>query len=306
MTPKHRTRLVAFSIGALAILMAIFGGSSLTSIPKSLRKSGSFSLGPNSGTEGTPGGGEFRRRNPFSIVRAHPPPAPPPAAPAPPIRALPPPKPKPQVPLPVRLVGTMAGNPTGIAFMIHIQNQRELIVRLGDNLGDVLDSKWKGVILTEVKRGEVTFSRGASTWELSLEEKNPPKAGAPARALGVRFPPPPMRSPTTVPAASTKVVKRAEVDRNLKNLGFLITQLNVQPFFQNGKPGGFRVSRIQPGSFVDKMGARNGDIIQSVNGKPIRTIKDAFLLYNSFKTDKRVDVSILRSGKPQKMGFELR
>jgi general secretion pathway protein C len=205
-------------------------------------------------------------------------------------------------------VGTIAGDPLGVAFLRSLDRNFEFTMSLGGNLVDHLGEAYRGVVLTEVRRKQVVFSRGTKTWTLDLGE-DPLGASPPARVAvprPVTSPAAPAPPATGGAAAGQRVVNRAEVEQNLKNLGYLITQLNVQPFFQNGQPSGFRVSRIRPGSFVDKMGARNGDIIQGVNGKPIRTIKDAFLLYNSFKTQSSVQVNVLRNGQPTTMGFQLR
>lgn len=308
MSRKHLVRLGAFLVAALLILLAMrHGGGG----------------GVAAGARGTPGAaataapvdtpaarqGEFRRRNPFRIVRVHPPP-PPPTQPAPPPVpvALPPPTQAPEKPLPLRLVGTIAGDPLGVAFLKALERNFEFSISLGGNLVDHLGEAYRGVVLTEVRRKQVAFSRGTKTWTLDLGD-DPKGAGPPVQVVA----PVPAeaagdQSATLAPTetGTQRVVNRAEVEQNLRNLGYLITQLNVQPFFQNGQPSGFRVSRIRPGSFVDKMGARNGDIVQGVNGKPIRTIKDAFLLYNSFKTEGSVQIQVIRDGSPTTLGFQLR
>ena len=313
MSRTHRTRLAAFLAAAALIFWALFmrAGSSATSSGVGAGRGPAGAAGVVAGAGPGEAGrqGEFRRRNPFGIVRAHPPPAP--TTPAATTRAAPPTLPPPQAappqkPLPLRLIGTIAGDPLGVAFLRHLASGDELTLSLGANLGGSLEKEWLGVVLTRVERKRVQFSRGPQEWILDLEEESgaPGPAAGPA-ALAYR-PPTEAPEPPAPEVEGTRVLPRSEVEGQLKNLGFLVTQLNVQPYFQNGQPSGFRVSRIRPGSWVDKMGARNGDIIQSVNGKPITTIKDAFLLYNSFKTEPNVGISVLRNGQPTTMNFQIR
>lgn len=312
MSRVHRIRLLAF-LGALAVVLLALGwtpGSAVTSLGEVL----AGAVAPEApeqpeeaGVSEPRRGGSFRRRNPFRIVRVHPPPAPPPTSQVPTqaARRAPPPKPKKSPPLPLRLLGTIAGDPLGVAFVRHLKDNQEFMVPLGGNLGTSLGEDWLGVVLTRVRREEAVFERAPERWVLKLNEEA--KGGSEPVQAAAAPPPPQAQPPAAAPVtAPQRVVTRGDVEKNLKNLGFLITQLNVQPFFQNGKPSGFRVSRIRPGSFVDKMGARNGDVIRSVNGKPIRTIKDAFLLYNSFKSESSVQVEILRGGKATRLGYQIR
>lgn len=317
MTRRQRARALAFGSGAALILLAWFlaGGRDGASA-----RASAGAGGKGSGPEGSPasGKGEFARRNPLRILREHPPPAPPPAPTPPPSAAAPPPPPAaPEKPLPVRLAGTIAGGPLGVAMLRSLTTGEELMLGVGGDLGRLLGKEWTGTLLTEVQRNKAVFSRAG---KLTVLEVDHGEAGSPTPAVAPGPAPPagdlepgslPPEQVTGIgppPAGpeGEREMSRAEVDENLRNLGNLITQLSVQPFFQNGQPAGFRVSRIRPGSFIDKLGAQNGDVIQDVNGKPIATIKDAFLLYNSFKVENAVRVKVLRGGTPHVLGYNIR
>ena len=47
-----------------------------------------------------------------------------------------------------------------------------------------------------------------------------------------------------------------------------------KPYFDKGKPAGFRLSHIKPYSVFQEMGFQDGDIIRSINGKRIRTAEN--------------------------------
>jgi general secretion pathway protein C len=67
---------------------------------------------------------------------------------------------------------------------------------------------------------------------------------------------------------------------------------------RNGKPKGFRLFAIRPGSLLGRVGFRNGDIIQAVNGNDTSTPEKAIETYNKLRTAGLVRASLLREGKP--------
>ena len=66
-------------------------------------------------------------------------------------------------------------------------------------------------------------------------------------------------------------------------MGSLLRQAQIRPYFNAGVPDGFLISNIRPGSLYQKMGVVDGDIIQEVNGRKIRTADDVMGLLNTIK-----------------------
>jgi len=80
------------------------------------------------------------------------------------------------------------------------------------------------------------------------------------------------RTPGKKTAASPKgkiTVSKTDIDKAFKNMSQMLTQVRIRPYFSEGKPDGFLVSRIKQGSIFQKMGLKNGDVIQGVNDSPI-------------------------------------
>lgn len=254
--------------------------------------------------------GGFAQRNPFQVLRQHPPPQPPPVQPAAPTKAPPPPQVGPSS-LPMTLVGTIASGAYGAAFVL--PKKAGLGVRylaLGADLGDLLGDKWRGIRLVEVQRMQARFEGSGRTYVLEEgtaagDDEGPgPAAAAPVS--------PPAPSPVPADPSSqdgdgkTEVtLARADVESRLRNLAFLLTQLTVQPYFDEGKPAGIRLSRIRPGSFVSKIGARNGDVLKKVNGKEVEGPRDAFHLYKSLKGQDTTRVEVLRGGRPHLIEYKV-
>lgn len=101
-------------------------------------------------------------------------------------------------------------------------------------------------------------------------------------------------------------VSKDELKKNFKNLSHLLSQMRVQAFFEKGKPAGFLISKIRKDSFVHKLGAKKGDIIRSVNGKKVDSVQKAFKLYNSFKNNKQLQLTITRDGAPLNLNFSVK
>ena len=62
------------------------------------------------------------------------------------------------------------------------------------------------------------------------------------------------------------LVDRGEVDHSIENLSTVVTQMRAVPYLKDGKSLGFRVFNIRSGSLFERMGLKNGDVIQAVNG----------------------------------------
>jgi len=91
-----------------------------------------------------------------------------------------------------------------------------------------------------------------------------------------------------------------EIDKN-----FIVEQLNnpnilyeayATEYKVDGEIQGFRIHSINPGSTIEKLGFKPGDIITEVDGKPMDSVGRAQELYNSAATTSDMNISILRDG----------
>ncbi len=92
-------------------------------------------------------------------------------------------------------------------------------------------------------------------------------------------------------------LERKKIEYYLNNLDKILYSAKATPYFEDGQMKGFKISLIDKGSIIDKMGIVNGDIIYSVNGKEIKGIEDILYFLNSFYTLKEIRLGILRNGK---------
>ncbi|MEE8310882.1 MAG: type II secretion system protein GspC [Candidatus Binatia bacterium] len=160
-----------------------------------------------------------------------------------------------------------------------------------------------GPKLIAVKPGKATLVlRGRKfTLEISKPEpasasvekgKNPGSAGGPGS--GIRK-----------TGENSYLVDRREVDHSVENLNSVITQMRAVPFLKDGKGIGFRIFNIKPGSIFERMGLKDGDVVQSVNGVELNTPSKAIGLLDDMQTMDEIAINLLRSGQAQTLTYAI-
>ena len=107
-------------------------------------------------------------------------------------------------------------------------------------------------------------------------------------------------------APSTYVLSREVVRENLEDLPSLLNQARAEIYYKEGSPEGFQLSQIEKGSIITSAGFQDGDVIQSVNGQEIRSLKDAIALYHRFGDSHSFTIGILREEKPKTLHVKIR
>ncbi len=222
-----------------------------------------------------------------------------------------PPTPTPTIPAPTTvsaersglfLTGTLVGSQEKYAFIYNDGVRKEDFYRVGDVLNG-----WR---ITDVRRNETDLVQGGlkTTLKVDFSKKRPTKGRysappTPPRRSSIRRTAKPLaRSGST----TTIQVTRSELTRNLRDFAKLRNQLRLQPYFERGKLAGFLLSNIRRGSFIQRMGARNGDVVKTVNGKAVDSVQKGLQLYNTFLTSNDVSVSVKRGGRLQTIRYKVR
>jgi general secretion pathway protein C len=101
-------------------------------------------------------------------------------------------------------------------------------------------------------------------------------------------------------------IDRLEVDRAMNNLNELFTQARAVPYSSpDGEAQGFRLFSIKPQSLVDRIGLKNGDIVQRVNGVEISDPSTAFGLLQELQGHSQVRVDVMRNHQPLTLSYEI-
>lgn len=200
-------------------------------------------------------------------------------------------------PLRVRLVGTIVGEPEdSLAVIEDIGTKEQRLYHIEDIVGS--DAK-----LIQVDRNEVTFLRGSVRETLTVQvEGDPGRMSAPqARA------PIPRVAPRPSGDQSSWVLDKQEVASVLENLPQLLTKARVVPNLSpDGKNNGFRVVSISPASFYERIGLRNGDVLQRINGIEVKDPQTFMQVFTQLKDESNITLDLLRNNQKESFSYEIR
>jgi len=194
------------------------------------------------------------------------------------------------------LRGTVAGDGRyGFAILEEKSAKKQRLYKVGDAIG--------GGRISRILRNAIAVKVGEEEKIMKIAETREAPIVGPSGRTGAQtasFAPPPVN------ASGSIMVNRSEVEAGLKDIGSMLSQAQIRPYFSQGAPDGFLVTNIRPGSIYQKMGMTNGDIIQGVNDKNIRTADDMMGFYNTLKGASNVTINIKRQGRPEKLNYVFR
>lgn len=187
--------------------------------------------------------------------------------------------------------GTVAGEGKyGFAILEERGTRKQRLVKTGDVVA--------GAKVIRIRRNAVDVLVEAQERTLKMAEmKEAPIVPQAREAAPSAGPPPP---------PGTFVVNRSEIQEAMEDMGSILSQAQIRPFFNMGVPDGFIVTSIRPGSIYQKMGIANGDIIQEVNNRKIQTADDMSGLLNILKSGNEMSLMVKRGGSPKTMTYQFR
>lgn len=187
-------------------------------------------------------------------------------------------------PLPpgARLLGTM----------IEEYNERSsaMLMIAGELRMMKLGEKQDGFELRAIERGSVTLADACNQHTITFDERAPPGFGLPLS--GAPWPAPTDLGPV--------VVKVKETLANMEELG---RQVRIVPHARDGAML-FRLLAIRPGSIFDRAGLKNGDLVESVDGRPIAELA-GFGALDALVQKGAVTLQFERNGKKLKLPVQL-
>jgi general secretion pathway protein C len=189
----------------------------------------------------------------------------------------------------LKLVGTVvASKPEESSAIIEDRSTRKQeVYKEGDRVKQALIKRIlrHNVVINTGRRDEVlTMVPDESTGKTPVRERAPPTRRRQAARSSIRL-------------------DREELESQMSNLNELMQQVRIRPFMEGRKPAGFLVSNIKPGSLFSKMGLRNGDVIQGVNGETITTPDQAVELYESLMEGGEIALEIKRGRRKQNLRY---
>jgi len=187
--------------------------------------------------------------------------------------------------LKVLLLGTVTGPQENARAVIEDSGKKvQGLYRVGDAV--------QNAVIQKIIRGKVVLRVGEKDEVLSME---PVESGEGATA-----------SAGPGQTGDTVTVARADIHQSLQNINQLLTQARIRPHLKDGKPDGFELSYIKANSFFTQLGLRRGDIIKSINQKPINTPEDAFSFYKAVESGEPLSMDILRGGQSRTIHYRFK
>jgi len=101
-------------------------------------------------------------------------------------------------------------------------------------------------------------------------------------------------------------IDRAVIDNLLMNPFDEMKRFRIRPKFVGNEPIGIEVQWIQNDSVLTKLGVQKGDILQSVNGIPMKNMGDITNAINSLMNGNRFDVEVTRDNAPMNLIYSVR
>jgi len=180
--------------------------------------------------------------------------------------------------------GTVAGDaPFGFAVIEDKKQKKQRLYKIGDTIS--------GAKVVRIMRNAVAFKVNDHEKILRVPE---------TAEKGV-LPAPPAPAP-----GGTIVVSRSDIESSLRDMGTMLSQAQVRPYFTAGRPDGFMISSIRGGSLYQKIGLADGDIVQAVNNRRLTSGDDVVELYNLFKSSPGMTLKVLRQGREQNFNYTFR
>jgi general secretion pathway protein C len=95
------------------------------------------------------------------------------------------------------------------------------------------------------------------------------------------------------------------LNEKLNDLESLARQARVIPHYRDGKPQGFKLVGVRPGSLYSHIGIRSGDVLKAVNGDEISSPNKALEMYEKLKNSSNVTLEIERRGRPISLDYKI-
>ncbi len=177
-------------------------------------------------------------------------------------------------------------------------------------------------VITDILERRVLILNGGRNEYLDLIEKQEDTGGGPAVAsipegenVKNRFGhnmPRPQTGIADIAKGISKVgegkyeIQRSALNKVLGNTTLLARSARIVPSMKNGKPNGFKLYAIRPGSLYSLLGMFNGDTINAINGHPITTPDKALEVYTKLRSASHLSISFSRRGTPLSHEYTIR
>jgi general secretion pathway protein C len=149
-------------------------------------------------------------------------------------------------------------------------------------------------VIKKILRGKVILRVGDKDEILTIEERATSKTER-------EYP-----KTRAIEKGTAITVSRSNLQQSLENIHQLLSQARVRPHFRDGKTDGLAISNIKAGSLFAKLGLKNGDIVQGIDGRSIKSPDDVMEVYRRLRSGSEVALQISRRGEQKILNYKFR
>jgi hypothetical protein len=163
---------------------------------------------------------------------------------------------------------------------VDLADRRMVVRELGDFVRSQLRNK--GIVLDSV----------TPTWRLRQTDYKPTEP-VPAETLD-----------RTISCKENRcTIARSTFEAVLRDTEGLARSARIVPAVENGKPSGFKIFAVRPGSYFARLGFENGDLIRKVDEFEMTDTAKMLEAYTKLRGRTSVRVEVVRRGKAQTMEY---
>lgn len=193
----------------------------------------------------------------------------------------------------LELMGTIVGDDSeqNIAIIEDTRKNEQDMYREGDRI--------RNVTIQKILRDNVVIVQSDEQKILTMQYK---KLRDEYVASGERK----VTSGSSGSADRQRNISRDYVMQSLQNMSKLMQDALIKPYMENGETRGFQLDNIRSGSFYDRIGLRNKDVILQVDGESLRSPQQMMEFTQKLSRKDRVELTIQRNGRQRDISYRLR
>ncbi len=200
--------------------------------------------------------------------------------------------------LPYKLVGTILSHNTKYSAAILEAGAKE------QNLYRINDSLLKGAFITQINRYEVIVSNNGRLERIPINFGDiPSSAGDKGRqAFGGL----PSGTQVSMLGDNQVVMDKGFFETQKSNMNQLLTNIRAVPnTAPDGTINGFELFEIVKDSLYDKIGLKNKDVVQRVNGQALTSMEGGLDLFNALKNDNHFVIDVMRNNQSKTLTVDV-
>ena len=100
-------------------------------------------------------------------------------------------------------------------------------------------------------------------------------------------------------------IPREEAEKARSNLNALLKTARMVPKIEDGATVGFTIVNIQPGTFLDLLGLKVGDVLVQINQVELNSLEKALQIFQQVREANNISLGLLRNGSRQTFEYTI-